>query len=559
MDIGKKILAVSILSVLLFTALNIFTYLKINSMQQQYDKLLMKTVPILQDVQSANTEIWVQNAEARAYILSGNEAYKQKYEDSKKRTVELFNKLGVALNGDDAQKLYTYQSDVAQFEKDLEIGMGIRSMGDLQQTLQFLESSDSEINVAQGEGEKFLQYMTKQTTGKINAVVESVNMLKNMALFLNVVILLLAAGGAFGLARLISRPLKAVAGAAQEIAAGNLQVEKITYFPNDEVGDMAQAVNHMVDNLSRIIRQVAGISEQVAASSQQLSATTEQSSQASIQVVQAVSEVSAGTERQTQVIGETTAVVREMVDSMEQIANNAGEVSAQSGSASQMAKAGEAAVNEAIRQMQAISNSVSQSAGVVDNLGSSSRQISEIVGVISGIAGQTNLLALNAAIEAARAGEHGRGFAVVAEEVRNLADQSNAAAQKISEIIGVVQRETNLVVNTMNTSTLEAAQGIEVISQTGVRFREIVGIIGELDRQIRQISYAAEHLAQSGERVAASVNEVSLVAGNNAFNTQTISAATEEQAASLEEIHSSSQALATMAENLQEMVHNFKL
>lgn len=102
--------------------------------------------------------------------------------------------------------------------------------------------------------------------------------------------------------------------------------------------------------------------------------------------------------------------------------------------------------------MQTIEDKTNATASVIGELEGRSKQIGQIVEVISNIAAQTNLLALNAAIEAARAGEAGRGFAVVAEEVRKLAEQSQEAAKQITELINDVQTHTNSAVTFMNDS-----------------------------------------------------------------------------------------------------------
>ncbi len=209
--------------------------------------------------------------------------------------------------------------------------------------------------------------------------------------------------------------------------------------------------------------------------------------------------------------------------------------------------------------MQAINRSVSQSAEVVSKLGESSKQIGEIVDVISGIAGQTNLLALNAAIEAARAGEQGRGFAVVADEVRKLAEQSHEAAQKIAHIVREIQTETTSVVTVMQQGTVDVARGSDVIISTGERFTAIVNLVEHLNSEIQEISAASEQLSASSEEVVKSVDSVKHLAGETAANTQTISAAAEEQSASMEEIAASSQALSSLADELQMVVRRFKI
>lgn len=558
-NIGTRIFLTSILIVIAFTCLNIYTYITISSMQQQYNKLIHDTTPAIENVKSIHTEVWIQNAEARAYIASQNITYKKNYESSRKRMQDLFEQLQDTLNSQDAQELYNLRSATSTFDKALEVGMGISSMSGIGETMKFLESSNDDINVAKVESEKFVEYIKGQTNIKIEAVAISIERMKKISLYLNITMFLLAATSGLWMARQISHPIKAIANVVQSIATGDLRQKAITHFPNNEIGDMSQAVNHMIDNLRLIITQVTKASEQVATASEQLSTTTEQYTQLSVDVVNAVTEVSAGSSSQAQEIETTAATITQMVEAVHQIASNSNDVSAKSRNASQVASAGEAVAAKAVRQMETISQSVSRSTEVVDKLGNSSRQINEITNVISGIAEQTNLLALNAAIEAARAGEQGRGFAVVASEVRKLAEQSHVAAFEITKIIKEVQEETILVIQTMNAGTVETTLGIDIISQTGKNFRDIVAVVTELEHQIHIISVASEEISTSGCTIITSVDNIKQVAMSTATNTHTISASAEEQSAAMQEIAASSDTLSDMSKNLQELINKFKL
>jgi methyl-accepting chemotaxis protein len=557
--IGTRIFITSMLIVIAFTGLNIYTYLTINSMQQQYNNLLNDTTPAIEDVKNIHTEVWIQNAEARAYILSQNVNYKKTYEDSKKRMQDVFDKLQNNPTIQLPQELYNLQSATADFDKTLEIGMGISSMSGANETIKFLDSSNKEINEAKIQSEKFLLSMKEQAALQMATAAATVERMKNFTFYLNIIMFLFTAIAALWIARQISRPIKSIATAAKAIAAGDLQEKTITFLPNNEIGDMSQSVNLMVDNLRQIIIQVTKASEEVATASQQLNTTTEQSSENAAHVVSAVTEVSAGSLNQAQEIEKTAITITNMVDAVRHIADTTNAVFAKSRNASQVATAGEIVANDAILQMEAINHSVSLSAEVVDKLGNSSRQISEIITVISGIAEQTNLLALNAAIEAARAGEQGRGFAVVASEVRKLAEQSQVAAYKIAEIIQEVQEETSTVIHTMKTGTQEASKGISIIKQTGKSFKDIVTVVEELERQIQIISNATGRLSTSGEQIMTSVDTIKNLAISAAANTQTISASAEEQSASMQEISSSSEALSVMSQNLHTLVNKFKL
>ena len=194
---------------------------------------------------------------------------------------------------------------------------------------------------------------------------------------------------------------------------------------------------------------------------------------------------------------------------------------------------------------------------MVAELGDRSKAIGQIVATISGIAGQTNLLALNAAIEAARAGEQGRGFAVVAEEVRKLAEQSQEATKQISALIGAIQSDTEQAVTAMDNGTREVKLGTEVVNAAGQAFQEIVGLVGQVSDQIKEVSATIEQMAIGSQQIVGSVNQIDLLAKEAAAQAQTVSAATEEQSASMEEIASSSQSLAQLAMELRDAVGKF--
>lgn len=340
---------------------------------------------------------------------------------------------------------------------------------------------------------------------------------------------------------------------------GDFRITPRTLQSNDEFGVMADSLVAMRDNINATLRKIHEAAETVAASSQELTASADQSAQVTETVAQSITEVASKNDQQSESVNTVSAAVQEISASVEEIAANANMASNHASEASQVANAGGDSIKAAINQMHAIETVVTQSAGVVNELGERSKEIGMIVETITGIAEQTNLLALNAAIEAARAGEQGRGFAVVAEEVRKLAAESQEAAEQISTLIGKIQKQTDGAVRAMNSGTEEVQKGAAVVRESGEAFERIIELNNGVAEQVKGIAHTTEEAAKASTEVIGAVQNVDESARHVAEETQTVSAATEEQSASMEEIASSSRNLADIAQNLNLEVNKFKI
>lgn len=220
---------------------------------------------------------------------------------------------------------------------------------------------------------------------------------------------------------------------------------------------------------------------------------------------------------------------------------------------------GNASVLDVVDKVEHIQQTMDELGNVIKTLSERTENIGGIVEVITGIAQQTNLLALNASIEAARAGEDGRGFAVVASEVRKLAEESEQSAHQIAGLIAGIQGEMERAITSMDSAINGVREGREAFDVSGRSFSRIREAVQGAAVKMENVAVSAKELAQGAEKVTDSIKDIRLISEETAGNTQTISAAAQEQLASVEEIASSSADLSRMAEKLRTLIHKFKI
>jgi methyl-accepting chemotaxis protein len=372
------------------------------------------------------------------------------------------------------------------------------------------------------------------------------------------VIALLALFLIYLFANRLTAPITRMVAVTKEIAAGNLAISTLTVNSRDEVGQLAAALNTMTANLRQLVRQVAAIGETVASSSEELTASCSETSHAVTHVAEVVESVVSGHDTRNKTVQGTFTAVESISAEIRHIANTAKEVAVVSEETTKAAKEGQKTVDKAVLQMNNVGKSTEEVIVNVNRLTESSKQINEIVSLITGIAGQTNLLALNAAIEAARAGEQGRGFAVVAEEVRKLAEESQEAAKQIAVLIDQNQTNIDLAVAAMKAGSSDVESGVGSVNAAGETFGDIADKISKLSQQVSGILHAIERMADSSQHIVGSMQQVDEIFKDTSNQMSNISAATEEQAASMQQVESASRGLAEMAQELSAAVSKFK-
>jgi methyl-accepting chemotaxis protein len=356
----------------------------------------------------------------------------------------------------------------------------------------------------------------------------------------------------------VRRSVNALEASATEIARGNL-MSRVELKTKDELAIVGTSFNLMADTFRTTIITGKQVSEQVALSAEMLTRNAHASTEVSNQITDAIQEVATGANSQLKGAEETSTAMEEMALGIQRIAETSSTVAEAAAMAEQQAVSGNAALQEAISQMNKIHASTRDSAAVVEELGSRSQEIGTISSVISEIAVQTNLLALNASIEAARAGEHGAGFMVVASEVKKLAEQTKVAAGQITELIREIQDQTSGAVVKMTSGVKEVQVGKQVVEQAGVMLQSIVASVQQVSEQIQEVSAAAEEMSAGTEQVTASMGEMVSISRTSAGNALQVSSSSQQQLASMQEIAASADELTKIAQELREVIHQYTL
>ena len=342
------------------------------------------------------------------------------------------------------------------------------------------------------------------------------------------------------------------------IGKGDLK-SRLSPKSRDEFGQMQFELNKMCLGVADIIQQVEKSTMQVASTAEELSETAEETTKAAEQIALTIQEVSMGTEQQAAAIEVSADAMNQIVTEIQRISDKTQTMCKRSIVSSEVASKGTRLIQTAIGQVTSINTAVLDLTKAVTLLGQRSEQIAQIVDVMSEIASKTNLLALNASIEAARAGESGKGFAVVAAEVKKLAEQSTVSAKNISDLVRSIQRETDGIVGATDVTTKEVETGIRDIHMAGKAFEEIELSVKDVVEQIQTISQAVQKLSVNSDEIVSSIGSIAKVVDNNNTESQQVSAAAEEQLASMEEVTSSAVLLSTMSGQLQNLISRFQV
>jgi len=365
--------------------------------------------------------------------------------------------------------------------------------------------------------------------------------------------------GVFLFSNLIVNPIIKIASEVKKVATGDLTSDDLVIKNRDEIGKLANDFNTMSNFLKALVKQVMHSSDQVSSAAQTLQFSIEETTQAARHIAESTQQIASGIETQAQSTEQSSKAMEEMALGIDRIADISSKAYEASVRSMNEAEQGYELINQSITKMNSAQLAVNHISKVMETLNVRSKEISNIVTVMTDIASQTSLLSLNATIEAARAGEQGKGFAVVASEVMKLAEMSKRSSQHIKELVLKVQSDIASASGSTVAGMNEFQQSMLVVEQTGMAFGNIVAATQDVVEQIQEASAAAEEMSASSEQIYASFEELDRIASKSAESSEMISAATEQQIATMEQIAYSSNLLNQMADELKNTAHQFHI
>ncbi|MGG3843232.1 methyl-accepting chemotaxis protein [Anoxybacillus kestanbolensis] len=567
MTIGKKYGIAFSFATLLFVSVFIFVFLLVNNLTNVVKQVDQKSdqAILITDLNALFKQKYIVITD---YMTNPRPETLRNYEDLTKQFNDKMKRLEPYMQTEEAKTIYQSTISIENqlnelLQKTIQpTVLSYRDRGEIIDLSQIIGFQNKAAMIRDMSIEK-LDILKQLVIRERHDLVTQMNdtIAKNifMTIITVVVAIVLSVISLIVVSRKISKRLHDVVHVCHELARGNLRVERLTDTNNDEVGQIAHAMNELMDGLAQSIAQIQAAAKYVNDMSQTLRLNAETTTEANEQITQAILQIASGAEQQVDVSQKTNDAVHDVSNALTSVIEKVTNTTKVTTEAAARVNEGTSLVEQTVAQMKVIHEQIERLATVIESLNDKSKEIHQIVGFITNISDQTNLLALNAAIEAARAGEHGKGFGVVAEEVRKLAEQTAHAAGNIRKLAEQSQTQTAHAVTVMSESSKSFQAGHSLVEQVGNIFHSISTHMARVQKESDAVHDTIRSVEEKVKTMTAFADQIIDISSQSAHNIEQVAATTEEQNATMQELLASSQELASTAEQLRQAVARFQM
>ncbi|PDY72678.1 methyl-accepting chemotaxis protein [Bacillus cereus] len=351
-------------------------------------------------------------------------------------------------------------------------------------------------------------------------------------------------------------PLKDLQEGLRKVGEGDLSIK--LNERSDDIGITNIYFNNTIKKFNKIIDKVRETAEQVSTSSQELSVSTKENSIAFKEIASAITGLNLGAHSHEYVVQKCLGIVKEMESKMKEIKGAAKQVGNALEDMEQHSVEGKDLIKQIVNQMKRIQDTVQDVSSSIYAFEARSKEIHEILTVITTISNQTNSLAINASTESSCAGEVGEEFSGVADEVHILAERTEASARDIAKLIGETQAEAERAVRSIQKSSKEVEVGITLVQSSGAFFEKISESAHSVTNQIKATSNHSSEILTDNQTIVQFINELSHIANTYVNSSSNVETSMKEQELYVQDIAELANSLNWLSQELQGLIGEFK-